>query len=204
MAKTYKDLKLSYQASHLDQQPNSTSLMQQLAEQGQHPEVMVLSCADSRVDPAIIFQAQPGDLFITRNVANILPAYKADDINSATGAAVEYAVCFLNVKHLIIMGHSECGGINAICNPLDSSTNDYIMRWVSNMPIDTSVCVDAKAANHAALLQSYTHALGYPWIKERIEDGRLQLHLCYFDIADSKLFEYDFKEKIFKSCTFKS
>jgi carbonic anhydrase len=92
------------------------SLMTQLAREGQNPEVMVVACSDSRVDPALILQCNPGDLFTVRNVANIVLPFADDGAHHGVSAALEFGLCYLKVKHLIILGHSQCGGINALLN----------------------------------------------------------------------------------------
>ena len=94
------------------------SIMQYLATHGQKPETMVIACCDSRVDPSLILQCDPGDLFVVRNVANIVPPYECDEKHHGTSAALEFGVCYLQVKHIIILGHSQCGGIDALIHPM--------------------------------------------------------------------------------------
>src|SRR3989338_1500492 len=107
------------------------SIMRHLSVSGQKPEIMVIACCDSRVDPSLILQCDPGDLFVVRNVANIVPPYEHDDKHHGTSAALEFGVCYLQVKHLIILGHSQCGGIDALVNETRLKQNDFITRWVS-------------------------------------------------------------------------
>src|SRR5580704_3338754 len=90
------------------------SIMQSLSDHGQQPQIMVVACCDSRVDPGLILQCDPGDLFVVRNVANIVPPYELDSSHHGTSAALEFGICSLKVKHLIILGHSQCGGINEL------------------------------------------------------------------------------------------
>src|SRR5205809_7699132 len=92
------------------------SVMYQLSHYGQQPQIMVVACCDSRVDPALILQCDPGELFVVRNVANIVPPYEKDEMHHGTSAALEFGVCHLNVEHIIILGHSQCGGIHALLN----------------------------------------------------------------------------------------
>jgi carbonic anhydrase len=160
--------------------------METLSLQGQKPEIMVVACCDSRVDPALILQCDPGDLFVVRNVANIVPPYENDNSHHGTSAALEFATCFLKVKHIILLGHSQCGGIAARLEN-DSSKNDFITNWVSiikttDMDIDTC----AKSALH----QSYKNCLGFPWIYERMEQKTLMIHRWFFDIKAGEIFEY--------------
>src|SRR5476651_63061 len=104
--------------------------MQYLSHHGQKPEVMVVACCDSRVDPALILQCDPGDLFVVRNVANIIPPYEKDEAHHGTSAALEFGVSFLKVEHLILLGHSQCGGIQALLSS-DTNQDDFITNWVS-------------------------------------------------------------------------
>src|SRR3990167_3182742 len=105
------------------------SVMQHLAYHGQQPDIMIVACCDARVDPALILQCEPGDLFIVRNVANIIPPYEADAGHHGTSAALEFGLCYLNIKHLIILGHSQCGGVTALLNSDNIKQNDFIPRW---------------------------------------------------------------------------
>src|SRR5579872_861659 len=107
------------------------SIMQYLSNYGQQPQIMVVACCDSRVDPALILQCDPGDLFVVRNVANIIPPYEMDIAHHGTSAALEFGVRVLNVNHLILLGHSQCGGIQALLNSHESNKNDFITNWVS-------------------------------------------------------------------------
>src|SRR5882757_2187577 len=107
------------------------SVMQYLSNYGQQPQIMVVSCCDSRVDPALILQCDPGDLFVVRNVANIIPPYEKDEAHHGTSAALEFGVAFLKVKHLILLGHSQCGGIGVLLDNDNTNQNDFISNWVS-------------------------------------------------------------------------
>src|SRR5579863_6679629 len=107
------------------------SIMHYLSYHGQQPQVMVVACCDSRVDPALILQCDPGDLFVVRNVANIVPPFEKDEAHHGTSAALEFGVRFLKVKHLILFGHSQCGGIQALLENENSNQNDFISNWVS-------------------------------------------------------------------------
>ena len=110
MKKSFKKIIQGYRAFRKKYATGHNSVMRHLAN-GQNPEIMVVACCDSRVDPALILQCDPGDLFIVRNVANIVPPYEADERHHGTSAALEFGICYLKVKHLIILGHSQCSGI---------------------------------------------------------------------------------------------
>lgn len=188
----YKDFRQKYAS-------NAVPLMQQLAEWGQHPSFMFVACCDSRVDPAILVQCHPGDIFIARNIANIVPPYEKDDLHHGTSAALEFGLCYLNVKHLIIMGHSECGGIAAFLDASELHQNDFIGNWTSLIEVDKSKVNDNDQCAKLALLASYKNALTFPWLKERFESGDLKIHLWFFDISSATIETYDFEEKQFKA-----
>lgn len=162
------------------------NLMHDLATHGQKPEAMVIACCDSRVDPAIIFQCDPGDIFTVRNIANIVPPYKSSDVYDATSAALEYGICYLNVKHLIILGHSQCGGIQALINKDSLEQNDFITDWASVIGLKPNT-QDGDAVAKQALAQSYKNCLTFPWIKERVSQNKLEIHTWFFDIKSGKL-----------------
>src|SRR6187431_101185 len=108
------------------------SRYQELAESGQSPEIMVIGCCDSRVSPEVIFDARPGELFVVRNVANLVPPYSPDDTYHGVSAALEFAVGALRVKHIVVLGHALCGGVRAFAEesaPL--SPGDFIGKWMS-------------------------------------------------------------------------
>lgn len=174
------------------------SVMQYLSRHGQNPEIMVIACCDSRVDPALILQCDPGDLFVVRNVANIVPPYEKDEAHHGTSAALEFAVCYLKIKHLILLGHSQCGGIQALLNSDALKQNDFITNWVSL--IKTSECPSHNTDAYAqkALQQSYQNCLTFPWIKDKIDDKTLSIHLWFFDIKDGQIFQYSEDAKGYK------
>ena len=162
-------------------------VMQQLADHGQKPDIMVLACCDSRVDPAIILQCDPGDIFTVRNIANIIPPYENDEAHHSTSAALEFGIGHLNVKHLIILAHSQCGGMQALASKTDDT--DFIGKWVSLVKPDHDVN-DCDQLAKASLKQSYKHALTFPWIKQRVDDNQLAIHLWFFDIKKGQISEY--------------
>lgn len=168
----------------------SKELLSKLATQGQAPEVMVVACSDSRVDPAVLLQCEPGDLFVIRNVANIVPPYEIDGAHHGTSAALEFGICYLKVKHLIILGHSQCGGINALLNPHELKQNDFITNWVDVLG-EPNFCHELEECAQASLLNSYQHCLTFPWIKEHLDKGELQIHLWYFSIAEGVIHAYN-------------
>jgi len=175
------------------------SIMHQLSQQGQQPQVMVVACCDSRVDPALVLQCAPGDLFVVRNVANIVPPYEKDDSHHGTSAALEFGVCFLNVEHLVLLGHSQCSGINALLNSKSLHQNDFITSWVS--VIDGSKYDEPHIDDcaKAALHQSHKNCMGFPWIKDRVANKELQIHLWFLDIKTGQIFTYSEAQKSYVS-----
>ncbi len=172
------------------------SIMQYLSNYGQQPEIMVVSCCDSRVDPALILQCDPGDLFVVRNVANIIPPYEKDDAHHGTSAALEFGVCGLGVKDLILLGHSQCGGIQALLNKNDANHNDFISNWVSL--VDTRHAhthADPDEYAKLALNKSLQNCLTFPWIKEKVMAHKLTIHLWFFDVETGQIFTYSDTEK---------
>src|SRR5919112_6021262 len=122
-----------YRAFLDERLPREKNRFEALAEKGQSPEMMVIGCCDSRVSPEVIFDASPGELFVVRNVANIVPPYTPDDEHHGTSAALEFAVQALRVKHIVILGHASCGGIRAFAVPGDQplTESDFIGHWMS-------------------------------------------------------------------------
>ncbi|PIZ04674.1 MAG: carbonate dehydratase [Gammaproteobacteria bacterium CG_4_10_14_0_8_um_filter_38_16] len=170
------------------------SIMQQLALRGQKPNVMIVACCDSRVDPSLILQCDPGDLFVVRNVANIVPPYECDEKHHGTSAALEFGLCYLHVQHLIILGHSQCGGIEALIHGENLKQNDFISNWVSLIDTHTHENnIDACAKR--ALNISYQNCLTFPWIKDRVEKNKLEIHRWFFDIQSGEIVVYSNQEK---------
>lgn len=167
------------------------SAMEKLASEGQQVKIMVIACCDSRVDPALILQCDPGDLFIVRNVANIVPPYEKDSGYHGTSAALEFGVCFLKVQHIIILGHSHCGGINALLNSTEMKDNDFISKWVSviDCGIDKNFSVDDLAQK--AIHSSYQNCLTFPWIKEKVNTKSLNIHRWFFDIEKGEILVFN-------------
>jgi carbonic anhydrase len=168
-------------------------IMQSLSVNGQQPQTMVVACCDSRVDPALILQCDPGDLFVVRNVANIVPPYEKDDLHHGTSAALEFGVCFLKVKHLILLGHSQCGGIKAFINSQHYChiiKDDFITNWVSIIQAPQQPIVDVDECAKMALKQSQQNCLAFPWIADKVNNQTLVIHLWFFDIETGKIFTY--------------
>ena len=158
-----------------------------LVAKGQSPDVMVIACSDSRVNPSIIAKAEPGELFIVRNVANLVPPYEPDGQYHGTSAALEFAVRDLKVEHIIILGHSHCGGIQCLCDGHENGGDrEFIDRWVSIVGQARDDSLEGEAqyrhVERQAVKVSLGNLLTFPWVKSRVEDGSLKLHGWWFDL----------------------
>ncbi|OQY18045.1 MAG: carbonic anhydrase [Desulfobacteraceae bacterium 4572_35.1] len=176
---------------------------------GQSPKVMLIGCSDSRVDPAIITDCAPGELFVVRNVANLVPPYERDASYHGVSAALEYAVRHLEVDDIIVMGHSNCGGIKWLMECDDyCEESSFIGKWVSvasgvkekilqQLP-DKSPALQAKACEKAVILLSLENMMSFPCIKKRVENGSLSLHGWYFNLNAGTMSAYSPKSGKFE------
>ena len=167
-----------------------------LASQGQHPRVMVIACCDSRAAPETVFDADPGELFVVRNVANLVPPYAPDGRHHSTSAALEFAVLSLKVADIVVMGHGRCGGIAALIAPAEPlSGSDFIGQWMSTVRDIVGEAGDAgdrgTAVERAAVEHSLANLRTFPWIRSREARGELGLHGAWFDIALGELHVLD-------------
>jgi carbonic anhydrase len=189
--------------------PTEQSRYRELSERGQAPEVMVIGCCDSRVSPEVIFDAGPGELFVVRNVANLVPVYQPDGGAHGVSAALEYAVNALRVKHIVVLGHAQCGGIRAFIDktaPL--SPGDFIGRWMS-MFVKPGEKVEQRdhesmsdftvRIEKAAVFRSLENLATFPFVQTQVANGKLDLHGAYFGVAEGSLFVLDRDAKEFRS-----
>ncbi len=172
---------------------------EELATHGQNPETMIVSCSDSRVDPETIFSAMPGELFIVRNVANLVPPYEVSGKYHGVSAAMEFAVLNLRVKNMIVMGHSGCGGIKAALDQNAAIQTDahFISKWMSMLDDarlnvlashqNSTSSLRQEALEKEAIKQSIANLRTFPFVKEQEEKGRLALHGAHFDIKSGTL-----------------
>lgn len=172
---------------------------EELATYGQNPEIMLISCCDSRVDPETIFNAMPGELFVARNVANLIPPYETGGKFHGVSAGIEFAVMNLRVKHIVIMGHSGCGGIKAALDQSAAVETEahFISRWMSMLDeARLSVLASHQMKSAAEKLEalekegiktSIKNLRTFPFVREREDKGRLNLHGAHFDIKSGTL-----------------
>lgn len=198
MKNSFQKILNGYTAFRNDYLKGNQSTLQRLSHEGQKPEIMVIACCDSRVDPALILQCDPGDLFVVRNIANIVPPYEKDAAHHGTSAALEFGICYLNIKHLIILGHSQCGGIQALLNNDTLTQNDFITNWVSLIDSDHSHEHSTDEYAQLALHKSHTNCLTFPWIVESIAQHKLIIHRWFFDIKAGQIVSYCAQEQCYK------
>ncbi|MDN8618677.1 carbonic anhydrase [Variovorax ginsengisoli] len=197
-----KRLSDGYEAFLSGRFPDERIRYEQLAEIGQNPEILLIGCCDSRVSPEVIFDAGPGEMFVIRNVANLVPPYEGEAESSSyhgTSAAIEFAVNALNVKHIVVLGHASCGGVRAVFDDFKPLTKiDFVGKWVSQIiPVADSLprtgdrAHDIQRLERAVVGHSLTNLMTFPSIRARVEDGRLELHGAYFGVATGLLFLRD-------------
>ena len=177
--------------------PLEQSRYRELAERGQSPEIMVIGCADSRVSPEVIFNARPGELFVVRNVANLVPPYAPDGQAHGVSAALEFGVGVLKVKHIVILGHAHCGGIRAYAeDTAPISPGDFIGRWMSLMaPAAEKVGARGSMSRteylermeQASILNTLDNLMTFPRLSKLVERGAVTLHGAYFGVAKGEL-----------------
>jgi carbonic anhydrase len=168
-----------------------------LAQGGQDPKVMVIACSDSRVDPSAIFDTGPGQMFVVRNVANLVPPYEPDGGRHGVSAALEFAVEHLKVHHIIVMGHAQCGGIKAALRPEALRAGSFISSWMQivkaprervMMALEIEPGINAQQAlEFAAIRQSIENLRSFPFVAEYEAAGALALRGAYFGISDGIL-----------------
>ncbi len=169
----------------------------QLAEIGQSPEAMVIGCCDSRVSPEVIFDARPGELFVVRNVANIVPPYEPDGHAHGVSAALEFGVAALKVRHIVVLGHAHCGGVKAFAQKAEPlSPGDFIGSWMRLMTPaaekagpqhDLSWPDYLTRLEQANVANSLDILLTFPGLRKLIESGRVATHGAYFGVAAGEL-----------------
>jgi carbonic anhydrase len=172
---------------------------ERLASHGQNPDVMVVSCCDSRVEPEAVFSAMPGELFVVRNVANLVPPYETDGKYHGVSAALEFAVLNLRVKHIVVIGHSGCGGVRA-CIEHDAAQQteaEFIANWMSMLDGARDRLLAENASQPLPVLRTNLEREGvkvslanlrtFPCVQTLEGKGRLNLHGAYFDISTGQL-----------------
>lgn len=175
--------------------PIERDRFRELAQRGQSPKVMVIGCCDSRVSPETIFDAHPGELFVVRNIANLVPAWESDGTCHGVFAALEFAVLVLEVEHLVVMGHAHCGGIRAFAEhgpPLTPA--DAVHKWMSLIAPATELAGPAGQPDYlarleqASIVRSLANLMTFSYVAGAVRAGSLGLHGAWFDVATGAVF----------------
>jgi carbonic anhydrase len=172
---------------------NERARFEELSRFGQRPRALVIACSDSRTDPQMVFNAAGGELFVIRNVANLVPTYDPDERYHGTSAAVEFAVRSLRVPEVVVMGHAMCGGINALLHGAPAEASDFVGKWmhIANSARQRALLVSADkqhdACEREVVRLSLDNLMTFPWIKDAVEAGHITLHGCFFDIRSGIL-----------------
>lgn len=187
-------LRDGYRAFRAEDFADENELWTELAE-GQNPDTLVIACADSRSDPAIIFHAKPGELFVVRNVANLVPPYEPDGTRRGVSSAIEYAVKGLGVTNILVLGHRLCGGVSA-CAHGDATDMEFVDPWLdtlrpalakANVRADTDGTTLCDALELEGIGQSLSNLMTFPFVRDAVAAGRLTLNGARFDIASGAL-----------------
>lgn len=178
---------------------------ERLVSKGQKPKIMLISCCDSRVDPAVLFDTDPGDLFVVRNVANLVPPCDTSPHHHATSSALEFAVRVLKVDHVIVVGHTNCGGIRALMEEPaemgDDAEHSFILQWmaiakearrqVKEEAADKTIDEQVNLCEHKSVEISYQNLKSFPFVQDAMKAGTLNLHAWVFDMENCILSVYD-------------
>ena len=177
--------------------PQEQSRYEELSGSGQKPEIMVIGCCDSRVSPEVIFDARPGELFVVRNVANMVPPFESQGVFHGTSAALEFAVQALRVKHIVVLGHGRCGGVRAWVDDSEPlSPGDFIGKWMTLIepaaeragPRGTTPIGDyVERLALISIAQSLDNLKSFPCVSTLVQRGKIQLHGAYFDVTTGVL-----------------
>ncbi|HYA72890.1 MAG TPA: carbonic anhydrase [Roseiarcus sp.] len=176
--------------------PAERARYEALAHWGQNPQTMVVACSDSRVDPQMIFGAVPGEMFVLRNIAGLVPPYQPDARYHGTSAAIEFGVRVLNVSRLVVLGHAQCGGVRAMALGAPPQARDFVASWVEiAKPALSADGGDQRAqlenTEVAVVRLSLENLMTFPWVAEAVKEGRLSLHGFRFDIHTGVLWRVE-------------
>jgi carbonic anhydrase len=178
-----------YHRFHETAWPQHRDTFDRLARQGQKPCTLVIACSDSRVDPQMIFDAGPGELFVIRNVAALVPPYAPDAAYHGTSAALEFAVRALQVEEVVVMGHGMCGGLQALVEGVPAEVPDFVGDWIEIAAPARDKAMQASdpeerrdICEHEAIKVSLKNLMTFPWVRRRVEAGTLKLYGCRFAV----------------------
>ena len=161
--------------------------------EGQKPKALVIACVDSRVDPAAIFDVGPGELLVVRNVANLVPPYAPDSAYHGTSAALEFGIRVLEIPNLVVLGHGQCGGVSALLNGAPEQAQDFVAPWMQIARDARTEAVKQPEEQRQLCCErevikiSCNNLMSFPWIAERVADGRLNIHGAWYAIKTGAL-----------------
>jgi carbonic anhydrase len=174
--------------------PAERARYETLAREGQSPETLVVACSDSRVDPQTVFGAGPGELFVVRNVAGLVPPYQPDALHHGTSAALEYGVRVLKVARIVVLGHAQCGGVKAMVEGAPKEARDFVEPWMaiaepilSRVPPNVTGQERLDRCETEVVRLTLANLMSFPWIAERVEAGTLALHGFQFAVRTGVL-----------------
>lgn len=203
-----QDLITGYQSFyHKYFESTDTSIYKDLVKEGQAPKTAIIACSDSRVDPALILNCSPGDLFVVRNVANLVPPCENDAKHHGTSAALEFAICFLEVEHVIVLGHTHCGGIQSLLRDSpEVGQKSFIAHWMEIAKDARTKAIQEYASSHDrekhcgeySLMASYHNLYSFPWVKARVDAGALSIHAWHFDLETGRIKRFNPVKKAFE------
>ena len=195
---------------------DSNLLFEDLVRLGQRPKILMIACSDSRVDPALVLNSQPGDLFMIRNVANLIPPFEDDHAYHGTSAALEFGICVLGIRHVILFGHTQCGGIQSLLesSPQEPLQKNFITKWMELARPAHQAILDFHQerspeekiilCGQYSLINSLKNLMTFPWVNEKVHEGNLMLHAWNFDLSRGKLEAFDPKDNCFKDINISS
>jgi carbonic anhydrase len=197
----FRNFKIKYYAGE-------NALFKEL-KKGQAPKIALVACCDSRVDPALLFDTDPGELFVIRNVANLVPPCEEMESHHGVTAALEYAVRVLEVHHILLLGHTQCGGVNEMYRQVveNDAPASYITKWIElGKPAceeviakysDKDTETQLNLCGQYSLVDSYNNLLTFDWISDRVNKNELHIHAWHFDIQAETVLCYDQKKQAF-------
>ena len=205
LLKGFADFRLGYYRDHID-------LFEKLAAEGQSPKILIVACADARVDPGILTQTKPGDIFTVRNVAAMVPPAQVppDRRHHGTSAAIEFAVRGLGVEHVVVLGHALCGGMAALVDGPQSpfASYDYLSTWTSiAQEVRETALRELKgrpraevqrAVEQAVVLNSVSNLMTFRWVAEKVKAGSLCLHAWWFNMQEGQLYAFNQEKAVFE------
>ncbi|GAA4038478.1 carbonic anhydrase [Parerythrobacter jejuensis] len=200
----FAELLEGYRRFRKDGYPRQRARYDQLVSEGQHPKLMIIGCSDSRVDPAQIFDVDPGEIFVVRNVAALVPPFETSPGHHGVSAAIEFAVQMLEVKQIVVMGHGMCGGCQAALTKgfhgNAPGAGGFVADWISLLEetrdeVAASHGTEGRAAERemelAAVRLSLRNLMSFPWVREKVEGGSLKLRGAFFAISEGVLYHLD-------------